>query len=872
MTLLSCTFRATTLHFRPRIPSFRQLHFLLPRAQGYASRSGSGYGHGHSFDPLVCTSRSRLFSTKMGESIETLKVYNSLQPGSPVRFDPSEPGKVTWYACGPTVYDKSHLGHARNYVSTDIIRRILMHYFGLDVNFVMNITDIDDKIIIRARRQHLLELEKNKGHSDEKLAELGLAAFRAYATSNLPALEAEGSQLDPSNYAQRRDAAYGTVLAGGALAGNDRPGEAETKIKMHVANMDAAAAAIQGGSVFPGADEVLLPYLDSLYKESFDTSDQSIFTHLTRSMEDLFFADMKALNVLPPNVITRVTEYVPQIAKFVERIVDKGFAYEAEGSVYFDIAAFEKAGNQYARLRPDCRNDKALQEEGEGSLSKGLDGKRSASDFALWKKSKAGEPYWPSKWGSGRPGWHIECSVMASEVLGDCMDIHSGGIDLAFPHHDNELAQSEAYFCEAEKGEHTWVRYFLHMGHLSIAGSKMSKSLKNFQTIQDALATTYSSRSMRTVFLLGKWHDGVEISPDMRSHADGWESTVSNFFTNTKSLLAEAAAQSASTPAVAALSLSEQPSGEPSITQQFEQAKKDLHAAFSNSFDTPQVMLVIASIIKDANIHIKTAKDQVDLATIEAIARWVTKIVGILGLDENASPPYDGLGWASAKVAADQDPAEAVEPYVSVLTGVTSAVKGLNLESEPINALLQRDPTAEFQTLVDGGVRDVEQLALPYLRTVSSLRDELRKVAPSAAADAKKQILALTDRIRDVDLTNLGVYLDDRPDNLPSLIKFIPAAELIAAREEKAAREAEKAAAKEEARRAREKAEEERIAKAKVDPRDMFRSDERFSAWDEAGLPTKLKDGGDVPKSMMKKLVKEHQRQTKAFKEVTGGK
>ena len=106
------------------------------------------------------------------------------------------------------------------------------------------------------------------------------------------------------------------------------------------------------------------------------------------------------------------------------------------------------------------------------------------------------------------------------------MDIHSGGIDLAFPHHDNELAQSEAHFCEHGK-EHNWVNYFLHMGHLSISGSKMSKSLKNFQTIQDALTTNYTSRSMRVVFLMGKWNDGVEISPDMRQQADNWEKTVS---------------------------------------------------------------------------------------------------------------------------------------------------------------------------------------------------------------------------------------------------------------------------------------------------------------------------------------------------------
>lgn len=316
--------------------------------------------------------------------------------------------------------------------------------------------------------------------------------------------------------------------------------------------------------------------------------------------------------------------------------------------------------------------------------------------------------------------------------------------------------------------------------------------------------------------------------------------------------------------------MDDKPSEGPSIKHQFEQAKKDLHAALSNAFDTPQVMLVIAGIIKDANIHIKTAKDQIDLATIEAIARWITKIVGILGLDENAAPPYNGLGWASPKVAADQDPTDAVKPYTSVLASVTSAIKDLPLASDPITTLLQKDPTSEFQALVDSGVRDVEQLALPYLRTVSSLRDELRKTVSTLAPDVKKSVLALTDRIRDADLTNLGVYLDDRPDNLPSLIKFVPAAELIAAREEKAAREAEKARAKEEAKRAREKAEAERIEKAKVDPKDMFKSDERFGEWGEDGLPTKLKDGGDVPKSMMKKLVKEQQRQAKAFKEVTG--
>lgn len=294
---------------------------------------------------------------------------------------------------------------------------------------------------------------------------------------------------------------------------------------MHINNMDAAAQGLKEGHVFEGAEEILLPYLDSLYKETIDINDQTIYTDLTQSMEKEFTADMDALNVLRPDNLTRVTEYLPQIVTFVERLVQKGYAYESEGSVYFDITAFEKDGNTYARLRPQSKNDKALQEEGEGSLSKASGGKKGSGDFALWKKSKPGEPYWQSPWSNGRPGWHIECSVMASDKLGEQMDIHSGGIDLAFPHHDNELAQSEAFHrCGA--CEHTWVNYFLHIGHLSVSGAKMSKSLKNFQSIRAALETTYSARNMRIVFLLGRWNDGVEISPEMRKHADAWESTL----------------------------------------------------------------------------------------------------------------------------------------------------------------------------------------------------------------------------------------------------------------------------------------------------------------------------------------------------------
>ncbi|KAK4147323.1 tRNA synthetases class I (C) catalytic domain-containing protein [Dichotomopilus funicola] len=794
-----------------------------------------------------------------------ITVHNSLKPGAPVPFIPREEGKVSWYACGPTTYDLSHLGHARNYVSTDIIRRILMHHFGFKVNFVMNYTDVDDKIIIKARRKRLLELEKEKPYTAKEIRDLVFKAFQAYAGSNLPLLTGEGQSIvDEKNYLERRDAAYGKVLSGGTLTGEGKPGDPEAKARMHIGNMDSAAKSLVDGTGFDGAEDILLPYLDSLYKETIDTSDQTIFTDLTQAMEKAFNDDMVALNVLPPDAVTRVTEYVPQIVAFVEQIIANGFAYEANGSVYFDIAAFEKAGNNYARLRPESKNDKTLQEEGEGSLSKSLEGKKSSGDFALWKKSKSGEPYWPSPWGAGRPGWHIECSVMASDKLGEQMDIHSGGIDLAFPHHDNELAQSEAYFHQCDKGEHTWVNYFLHMGHLSIAGSKMSKSLKNFQTIQDALATTYTARNMRIVFLMGRWNDGVEISPDMRKQADSWESTVDNFFTNVKAKLSEAGS---TTEGVKDLSL-EEGAGKSLVTE-LEQAQKDLDSALRNSFDTAGAMQVILRLVKEANIYMADKSGQTSLAAVETVARWVTKVVGILGLDASAQPPYNGLGWASASAAAaaNLDPQTAVKPFVGAYVKIKTDVEALHLTEASVQTLLQQQtPDTEFAQLEKSGERDVEKLALPYLRAASRLRDVLRAVVSSLPAASKQAVLALSDRIRDYDLTDIGVQLDDQVDK-PSLIKFVPASRLIAAREEKAALLAEKARQKEEARKAREKAEEEKWAKAKVPPQELFKGDAKYQEWDAEGLPTKLADGSEVPKSQTKKLKKDWDRQKKLHDE-----
>lgn len=368
------------------------------------------------------------------------------------------------------------------------------------------------------------------------------AAYAAYAEKNLPKLP---QPLEPGAYESARDREYGPILNGSTLSGEGAPGDIEAKLKMHIKTMDSASkvltlvaqdpSSISSLDLFAATSDILLPYLDSLHGSTIPANDYSIFTRLTQHWELQFDKDLRLLNCLPPTRLTRVTEYIDEIVGFVHTIVSKGFAYAtSDGSVYFDIAGFERAGNNYARLEPWNRNDKDLQADGEGSLSKKNSEKKSDADFALWKASKPGEPSWDSPWGHGRPGWHIECSVMASAVLGSRIDIHSGGIDLAFPHHDNELAQSEAYWVQEPSEDcnhptpHEWVNYFLHMGHLSIKGSKMSKSLKNFTTIVEAMKPDggWTARTLRIVFLLGGWREPIEITSDVIKAAASWESTV----------------------------------------------------------------------------------------------------------------------------------------------------------------------------------------------------------------------------------------------------------------------------------------------------------------------------------------------------------
>ncbi|XP_072932898.1 cysteine--tRNA ligase, mitochondrial [Epargyreus clarus] len=225
------------------------------------------------------------------------------------------------------------------------------------------------------------------------------------------------------------------------------------------------------------------------------------FRTVAKQYEHEFWLDMASLNVEKPMLVTRVSDHINTIENFVKKIIDSGLAYPTDdGSVYFDTSKYPS----YGKLQK-------MQEFGEPSD----DSKRNKMDFALWKGYKPGEPYWETSWGKGRPGWHIECSAMVSKVFGSQVDFHAGGIDLQFPHHENEEAQSCAYHNTRQ-----WANYWIHVGHLNLKGdTKMSKSLQNTVSIPDLLET-YSADTFRMACLMSNYRYTMEYSKEVMTTAE----------------------------------------------------------------------------------------------------------------------------------------------------------------------------------------------------------------------------------------------------------------------------------------------------------------------------------------------------------------
>ncbi len=315
--------------------------------------------------------------------------------GKKTTLETRDPNRVGMYVCGVTVYDRCHIGHLRSMLSFDALVRYL-EYQRYQVRYVRNFTDVDDKIIDRAR-----EIEAGPEGQWRR-------ADR-YAT------------FGPKDWALR----------------------------------DADDAEIRARAA--STEKPLALVVSEYFIEKFQE-------------------DFSCFGMRVPDVEPKVSDHMPQIVAYIERIISRGYAYEAGGDVYFDVTAYDASTHAYGKL---SRRDAAAMIEGARVSPSEL--KRCGADFALWKAQKPGEPAWPSPWGPGRPGWHIECSVMSTQYLGVAFDIHGGGKDLIFPHHENEIAQAEA------AGDAPFCRNWLHNGFVTVDGVKMSKSLGNFLSLFDAL-------------------------------------------------------------------------------------------------------------------------------------------------------------------------------------------------------------------------------------------------------------------------------------------------------------------------------------------------------------------------------------------------
>jgi cysteinyl-tRNA synthetase len=320
-----------------------------------------------------------------------LRVFNTLSRAIQ-EFTPLDPAgrKVSLYCCGPTVYDFAHIGNWRTFIFGDLVRRYL-EFKGFAAQHVMNITDIDDKIINRVRE-----------------AKLSLREF-------------------------------------------------------------------------------------------------------TGKFESAFFEDLKTLNCRAPHHTPRATEHIPDIVSLIEKLLARGLAYKTpDGSIYFSIEKYQNAGGRYGQLVNLNFDEMRV---GERVRSDEY-AKEAVADFALWKARvpEDGTVFWPAPWGEGRPGWHIECSAMSMKLLGPSFDLHLGGEDLMFPHHEDEIAQSEG--AGLQSAGQPFVRYWVHAAHLLVEGRKMSKSLGNFFTLRDLLAKGFTGREIRYLLIQAHYRETFNFTMD----------------------------------------------------------------------------------------------------------------------------------------------------------------------------------------------------------------------------------------------------------------------------------------------------------------------------------------------------------------------
>lgn len=407
-----------------------------------------------------------------------MKIYNTLTRKKE-EFVPIDKNEIKIYVCGPTVYNFFHIGNARPFVVFDTLRKYL-EYRGNNVKFVQNFTDVDDKIINKAREE-------------------------------------------------------------GVSAG-----------------------------------EISEKYIGEYYK------------------------DASSLNVEKATVHPKVTENMNEIISFVQGLIDKGYAYEVNGDVYFSTRKFKDYGKLSKQNIEDLESGARI-EVGEK--------KQDPLDFALWKAQKTDDELaWESPWGLGRPGWHIECSVMSTKYLGETIDIHAGGQDLTFPHHENEIAQTEAHTGKQ------FANYWMHNGYITIENEKMSKSKGNFFTVRDILKD-YDGEIMRFFLLSGHYRSPINFSRELMEQAKNGLARMQNSKINLKHLIENSSGQMT----------------EEEITNfaQLEKYKDKYISAMDDDLNTADAISVVFELIKDINTE---TKDGSSKEFAEKCISLLDELTGVLGL------------------------------------------------------------------------------------------------------------------------------------------------------------------------------------------------------------------------------------------------
>ncbi len=414
----------------------------------------------------------------------SLKIYNTMSRKKEP-FQTIEPGKVRMYVCGPTVYAKAHVGHAMSSLVFDVIRRYLESR-GYEVRHVMNYTDVDDKVILRAN-------------------ELGV------------------EPLD-----------------------------------------------------------------------------------LAKKFADQYDQHLKDLNIESAQVKPKVSEEIDQIIAMVSGLIEKGFAYEVDGDVYFRV----NRDKDYGRL-----SGRGLEDMQAGARLEVDQRKEDPGDFALWKAAKEGEPSWESPWGQGRPGWHIECSAMSLHHLGEQIDIHGGGNDLIFPHHENEIAQSESYTGKK------FARFWVHNGMMQLGGEDMSKSTGNVYAIDDFLEE-HEGEVLRMVVLNGSYRSPLIFNDEVVSHAERALERLRNGLR----------------PALVKDSGSTKMGEE--LAQAAQKARSEFEKAMDDDFNTSGALSHIFELVKAVNQARDAGAGETDLALGQSVIRELTGVLG-LSLDEDDSEGHE---------------------------------------------------------------------------------------------------------------------------------------------------------------------------------------------------------------------------------------